>query len=97
MSPIWRNPVSQSDHHNPGYGKHWAVGGHRTLLLDCGHSTARKLSAKIPLRVRCKECESRRDGSVQTLFHEDGSKTVETWDFETAMPKRVQKNTNKGF
>jgi hypothetical protein len=87
--PIWRTIVTQTVRDNPGYEKSWAVGGSRTLQLICGHDSPRKQSVAVPKRVRCKTCESRRNGSVETRTHLDGSETVETWDAETQMPKRV--------
>jgi hypothetical protein len=88
--PVWRTIRTRTEHDNPGHGKHWAVGGSRTLALSCGHELVRKQSQTIPARVRCKRCESILAGEDRRSSYDDGiTWTKEVWDRETGMPMTV--------
>lgn len=93
-SAIWRTPVKVNEWNNPGAHLHWAVGGGKTIILDCGHDVRRKQSQATPKKVRCLECEGLRSGTRQTIWpHDDGTETAEVWNAETQMPERIKRKS----
>jgi tRNA nucleotidyltransferase/poly(A) polymerase len=87
---VFRTIAHAETHRNKGYEKHRAVGGSVRLTLDgCGHTQSRKISQGIPVRVRCKECESVRDGSARKTKIGDGDWTTQVWDSERNVPVTV--------
>ena len=92
VGPIWRTVKLESETQNPGYAKHWAVGGSISLLyVECGHTYPRKMSAGVPKKSRCKDCERLRAGMVSTQDNGDGTETETTWCAETNLPRRVNR------
>lgn len=96
MKPVWRTGVLLSESHNPGFGKHWAVGGFLRFRLDgCGHELTRKLSQGTPKRFRCQACERLRSGVKGRQRIGDGPWIEESWNDETGLPdRRETKETN---
>lgn len=90
---ITRPIASHTVRMNPGSHKHWAVGGSIYLVLgECGHEQGRKKSQGLPKtrRVRCRECESLRDGGHPMQGNGDGSWTRFGWDAATGLPTRTR-------
>lgn len=85
MKGIWRKVVSTQTYYNPGYEKHWAVGGGCVLTLECGHTKRIKLSQKRPCKVSCITCMNFRNGSIEWR---DG--VCEMWDEETKAPIKTK-------
>lgn len=66
---FWRQVVKVTEHPNPGFEKHWAVGGSKRLWLDCGHDGWCKMSRATPKRSKCRSCIALGNaGSVATRF-----------------------------
>lgn len=81
--PIWRQILSRKFWQ---CGRHGPVNGSLTLELDCGHESHRKASQDCKgIRVRCKMCESLRDGGGTTTYRN----RIEIWDEATRKPKII--------
>lgn len=84
MSPnIRRKIVTVEKHMNPGWQKHWAVGGRYWFILECGHTHRRKISDGIPktMIVRCDDCIHLAKGGGTTRGN-----IRQTWDPEKQWP-----------
>lgn len=88
---IWRQVVQTKSHCNPGYWKHWAVGGSYVLMLECGHTGVKKFSQGVPKRMACRSCYSLKHYGGETKRFNLHARTVdvETWDPSTELPRRI--------
>lgn len=90
MTKPWRKVIGTKFHPNPGYGKHWAVGGSTMLKLECGHEWPIKASRPVPKRARCHECGNLLGGGTHSRFDlRAGVVHEERMDEATGMPKRM--------
>lgn len=84
--------VSAGVRENPGFHKSRFVGGSWLLTLECGHFTARKLSAGRPGWVQCRDCKNLKNGGTMTCPMPGSSdptqRVRETWDATKQWPKR---------
>ena len=91
MNPF-RKVTKTKDCPNPGFEKHWAVGGSRLCTLECGHEWPIKMSRKVPERMRCRDCGMLMSGAPRTSFNvRSRTAEVETWNAETQMPVRTKR------
>lgn len=86
----WRKIVNAEMRPNPGYGKHWAVGGSYKLTYECGHVWAVKASQRIPKRSRCRTCAILMGGGVSTSFDVARRLAIEErWDAKAKLPSKT--------
>lgn len=75
---------------NKGWQKSRFTGGSLFATLECGHTIRRKLSDGVPKRANCRECRDLRNGAESSRRDLQTNRiTVESWDADTGMPKRV--------
>lgn len=94
MKPKWiRRKITKTEKlMNPGWEKHWAVGGIYRLTLECGHLNHRKISQGVPktMMAKCDDCMRLRDGQSGTFYAAGGVLLNQKWNTELQWPVTIE-------